>query len=119
MQKKSLKNQWCNMIYYSNHNILFFLGVLSFVFNTYMYPYFSKPLKGIVRGLPLFLRSNLHRDISLYIHSNLNSDISREKPGVPPVILTSSLLDIFPVFEQFIQTSKNLIAIDYNINICL
>lgn len=108
-----------NTLDYSNHNILFSNVLFAFVLNTYMYSYFFKPLNGIVRVLPLFLRSNLNRDISLFLHNNWNSDISIEKSDVKVVILTSGLLDLFPVFELFIQTSKNLTAIENNINLSL
>lgn len=103
----------------SNNNIFFSNVVFAFVFNTYMYSYFFKPLKGIVRVLPLFLRNNLNRDIFLFLHNNWNSDISKENLGVKGDIITSSFLDLFPVFELFIQTSKDYIAINHNIDQCL
>jgi len=84
-----------------------------------MYAYFFIPFKGIVRVLPLFLRSNLNRDISLFLHSNWNSDISIEKLNVKGDILTYSFLDLFPVFELFIQTSQKYIAINHDIDKCL
>lgn len=67
-------NQYLNQNTFSN-------VIFPFVFNTYMYPYFFKLLKGIVGVLPLFLH-NLNRDISLFLHNNWNNSVSIEKLGL-------------------------------------
>ncbi|RYE15235.1 MAG: hypothetical protein EOP34_04030 [Rickettsiales bacterium] len=61
----------------------------------------------------------INRDIFLSLHSYLSSDISREKLGIRGEILTSSLLDLFPVFELFINASKNYTAMAREIDVNL
>lgn len=65
---------------------------------------FYTPLLALCIVLPLLFLSISNRDICI------------EKDGEKVVILTSGLLDLFPVFELFINATKDCSSITLDIN---